>query len=174
MKICGPGFRRAIQTTKMRRPHAWLIILAVLFLLYDGAAAGFPLETFERDHLTIETAEGERHEFEVELALTPTQQAQGLMYREQLAADKGMLFVYKGEAQRTMWMKNTLIPLDMLFISRDGVVLGAAERTVPLSLAVISSGKPAMAVLELSAGTASRLGITPGSKVLHSAFGTSP
>lgn len=165
----------AVAEEKSRVYRRLFCLLGLLLLsLCWSASTAFPLETFKRDRLTIETTKGERHEFNVELALTPTQHAQGLMYREHLAADSGMLFVYNGEQQRSMWMKNTLVPLDMLFISQKGIVLGAAERTVPLSLSVISSGKPAMAVLELNAGTAARLGITPGSRVLHSAFGTSP
>ena len=81
-----------------------------------------------------------------------------------------MLFLYEAEGLRTMWMKNTVIPLDMLFIDRRGEIVDIVERTVPFSLETISSDRPALAVLELNAGTASRLGIRPGDRVVHDAF----
>ncbi len=136
----------------------------------DPTAAQFPLQTFKRDELTIETADGARHRFEVELALSREQQAQGLMYRRSLAENAGMLFVYGKEWPVSMWMKNTLIPLDMLFIRRDGRIVRIAERTVPRSLETISSGQLVAAVLEVNGGTAARLGIQPGDRVLHPAF----
>ena len=134
------------------------------------AAAQFPLQPFERDELTIETADGARHRFEVELALSREQQARGLMYRRSLAENAGMLFVYGKEWPVSMWMKNTLIPLDMLFIRRDGRIVRIAERTVPRSLETISSGQLVAAVLEVNGGTAARLGIQLGDRVLHPAF----
>jgi uncharacterized membrane protein (UPF0127 family) len=85
-----------------------------------------------------------------------------------------MLFIYKAEGLRTMWMKNTLIPLDMLFIDRRGEVVEIAERSVPLSLETISSDRPAMAVLELNGGTAARLEIQTGDRVIHGAFEAAP
>ena len=122
---------------------------------------------FEPSTLTIKTAAGERHRFAVELALTTPEHAQGLMFREQLADDAGMLFVYESERPVAMWMKNTLIPLDMLFIARDGTITSIAARTTPQSLEVIPSGQPVKAVLELNGGTSERLGIQPGDQVLH-------
>ena len=124
--------------------------------------------------LTIETASGQSHRIEVELALTPAQQAQGLMHRRDLAPDAGMLFIYPGDRPVHIWMKNTLIPLDMLFIAEDGVVVKVAERTVPLSLATVSSGERVRGVLEINGGMASRLGIRPGDRVVHQAFEQSP
>lgn len=147
----------------------WLIAVTL-----PGAAvaqAAGSLVRFERAPLTIRS--GDRiHEFDVELALSERQQTQGLMYRRQLAPDAGMLFVYRQEAPISMWMKNTYIPLDMLFIGRDGKILKIAERTVPLSEAIVSSGGPAKAVLELNAGTASRLGLKPGDRVVSAALGS--
>ena len=134
----------------------------VLLAPFAGTAAAF-----ESSVLTLRTAAGERHRFRVELALTPLERSQGLMFRETLEADAGMLFVYEAERPVTMWMKNTLIPLDMLFLARDGTVLSLAENAVPLSEAVISSGLPAKAVLELPGGTVARLGLAPGDQVLH-------
>lgn len=138
-----------------------------------AAAAGLlllrvhPAAAFEASPLTLRTADGRRFRFTVELALTPEQRAQGLMFRESLAEDSGMLFIYESERLITMWMKNTLIPLDMLFLGRDGTVLSLAERATPLSEAVIASGVPAKATLELAAGTVARLGLSPGDQVLH-------
>ena len=125
---------------------------------------------FDSDRITIETAAGGRHVFDVELALTPDQRAQGLMFRHSMAATAGMLFVYERPEQRAMWMKNTLIPLDMLFIDKGGVIVRIQQRTVPFSLQAIASGQPVTAVLELNAGTTSRLSIKPGDRVLHAAF----
>ncbi|MEX2455613.1 MAG: DUF192 domain-containing protein [Rhodospirillaceae bacterium] len=147
----------------------WLIAVTLPGAVVAQAAGS--LVRFERAPLTIRS--GDRiHEFDVELALSERQQTQGLMYRRQLAPDGGMLFVYRQEGQISMWMKNTYIPLDMLFIGRDGKILKIAERTVPMSEAIVSSGGPAKAVLELNAGTASRLGLKPGDLVVSAALGS--
>jgi uncharacterized membrane protein (UPF0127 family) len=142
-------------------------------LAIGGAARGVAqlrLQTFERDRVVIETFEGTRHRFEVELALNGDQRAQGLMYRRRLADDAGMLFLYGREWPVSMWMKNTFIPLDMLFIAGDGRIVSIAERTVPQSLETISSGQPVAGVLEVNGGTVARLGIQPGDRVLYRAF----
>lgn len=110
------------------------------------------------------------HRFTVELALSPRQQAQGLMFRRRLAADAGMLFVYPAPRIITMWMRNTYIPLDMMFIGSDGRIVRIAERARPMSTETISSGRPALAVLEVNAGTAARLGIRPGDRVIAEAL----
>lgn len=152
-------------------------IAAMVFLLVSGiaaAAAQSDLQTFAREDLVLALRDGTRHTFVVEVATSRDQKAQGLMFRPSLAPDAGMLFVYKAEGLRTMWMKNTLIPLDMLFIDRRGEIVEIAERSVPLSLATISSDRPAMAVLELNGGTAARLEIRPGDRVIHGAFKTGP
>jgi uncharacterized protein len=115
--------------------------------------------------LTIETSAGSSLAFRVELARTDTERARGLMYRDKLAPDAGMLFLYPTDRPVAFWMKNTLIPLDLLFIERDGTILSIAERAVPLSEATIPSGGPVAAVLELNGGTASHLGIKPGDRV---------
>jgi uncharacterized protein len=128
------------------------------------------LAAFDKAELTIETAAGGRHDFEVEIAETGNQRAQGLMFRRQMAADAGMLFLFGGSAERAMWMKNTLIPLDMLFIDEKGKIVRIEQRTVPHSLRAILSGQPVSAVLELNAGTTARLVIEPGDRVLHPAF----
>ena len=138
---------------------------------FHGVAVA-DFQGFERGELTIEAATG-THRFDVELAVLPEQRAQGLMFRDRLPADSGMLFIYPEDQMVAMWMKNTLIPLDMIFIARDGRIVRIAERTVPGSLATIDSGGLARGVLEVNGGTAARLGIRPGDRVVHPAFAPS-
>ena len=127
---------------------------------------------FQRSELAIVTDSG-RHVFEVELAVKPRQRAQGLMYRRKMAPGAGMLFDFgRGAGRSSMWMKNTYIPLDMLFIRADGEIESIAARTVPHSLESISSRGPVRGVLELNGGTAARLGIVPGDRIEHRIFGT--
>ncbi len=145
----------------------------VLFLALVQAAGAQGLATFETGPLAIVTADGARHDFNVELAETPAQMSQGLMFRRKLARDAGMLFIYRPPRQAAMWMKNTHIPLDMVFIGTDGRVVKLVERTVPHSLKTVASDGPVAAVLELNGGTVSRLGIAPGDRVLHEALGGS-
>ena len=109
--------------------------------------------------------------FDIELALTPPQMEQGLMFRRSLAADAGMLFDYGNPQPIAMWMKNTLIPLDMIFIAKDGKVVDFRERAVPMSLDTIESKVPARAVLEVNAGTVARLGVQNGDTIHHAFFG---
>jgi uncharacterized protein len=112
------------------------------------------------------------HFFSVEMAMTPDQQATGLMFRKSLPEGQGMLFDFRDEREISMWMKNTYVPLDMIFIRADGRILRIAEHTEPHSLKPIFSGGAARAVLEVVAGTARRLGLAPGDRVLHPVFGT--
>lgn len=153
-----------------RRRFLWA--LALLLAAAPGLAVA--LESFESDEIVIETEAGKRHTFLVELATTPAQQAQGLMFRKSMPAERGMLFIYSPPRRTAMWMMNTFIPLDMLFIAADGRIVKIAERTVPHSRATVSSEEVVLAVLELNAGTASRLGIAPGDRVLYGAFGSEP
>lgn len=122
-----------------------------------------------RDMLKIVTATGE-HSFNIEVAETDDQKARGLMFRRSLADDAGMLFPYLPPQEITMWMKNTYISLDMVFIKPDGLVHRIAKGTEPFSEAVIASQGPAMAVLEIRAGVADKIGLKPGDKVLHGLF----
>jgi uncharacterized membrane protein (UPF0127 family) len=122
--------------------------------------------TFERSELAIVTARGE-YRFRIELALTDAQRERGLQHRPFLAEDAGMLFVYDRPGAINMWMLNTLIPLDMIFIGPDGRILSIAERTRPKSLEVIPSKGPAVAVLEVLGGTSARLGLRMGDRVVH-------
>jgi len=145
--------------------------IAALSLVLVAAATRAEPQAFERDRLAIETAAGAQ-QFAVELAVTSEQRLQGLMFRQRLPADAGMLFLYPAARPVSMWMKNTLIPLDMLFIGDDGRILHIAERAIPGSTATISSMQPARAVLELNGGTAARLKIQVGDRVLYKTFGT--
>ncbi len=120
--------------------------------------------------LTIITHDGVRHLFQVEMALAPDQQTTGLMFRTKVADDGGMLFDWGTERASEMWMKNTLVPLDMVFISADGHIHSIAEHTVPQSLAVIDSRGPVRATLELADGTAGRLDLRVGDVVEASIF----
>lgn len=152
--------------------QAVLVLLTALGLL---AAAPRPIlaqepMTFDTTELVIETQAGGSHRFTVELALSMRQRSRGLMFREELAPDAGMLFVYPQEQEIRMWMRNTLIPLDMIFVASDGRIVHIAEETVPLSEKVISSGGPARAVIEVGGGTARRLAIRPGDRVRHPLF----
>jgi uncharacterized membrane protein (UPF0127 family) len=123
-----------------------------------------------KQKLTIVSHNGQSHEFNVEVASTPEQQTVGLMFRTRVAPDGGMLFVSAGERDAQFWMRNTLIPLDMLFINTDGSIRHIAENTVPQSLAVIDSRGPVHATLELAAGTAEHLDIRVGDKVTCAAL----
>ncbi len=148
-----------------------IVFYAVLLLLpLEGSAQTGQLLDFERSELEIATA-GDTYTFAVELALTPQQQAQGLMFRQSMAADAGMLFVNDREAMRGFWMRNTFIPLDMLFVKADGTIAHIVERTIPQSLKTVSSRVPVLAVLELNAGTVRRLSIKVGDKVAHPLLG---
>ena len=114
--------------------------------------------------LTIQSASG-THRFTVEVAETPEQQAQGLMNRQSLAPDRGMIFPRNPPGDASFWMKNTLIPLDIIFIRADGTIARIAENTVPLSLDPVPSLEPVVAVLEIPGGRSAELGIKAGDKV---------
>jgi len=122
------------------------------------------------EEIRIVTRDGQRHVFRVEVARTPEQQAVGLMFRTSVPPDGGMLFDWGSPRESSMWMRNTLVSLDMLFIAADGRIHRIAERTIPHSLAPISSRGPVRATLELAAGTAERLGLRVGDRVEHPIF----
>ncbi len=142
-------------------------VLALLGLLplAVGARAQAAFEP-----LTIVTRDGARHRFSVEVARTDAARAQGLMYRRSLPADQGMLFDFERVQPVGMWMRNTYVSLDMLFIRPDGTIARIAQNTEPLSTRTIESGEPVLAVLELLAGTTARLGIRAGDRVEHAMF----
>jgi len=149
-------------------------LLAASFILPVGAAlsAGHALARGETNRLTIVTRAGVRHDFSLEIANSPEMRSRGLMFRRELAEGRGMLFDFgPRESEVTMWMKNTYISLDMIFIRANGQVRHIAENTTPLSEATISSNGPVKGVLEVIAGTARRLGLAAGDKVEHPFFG---
>jgi uncharacterized membrane protein (UPF0127 family) len=143
-----------------------LIFLFLLALVAATVARAEPAVEIAR----IATATGE-HQFKVEIADTPKMRARGLMFRKSMPDDHGMLFDFKAERPVSMWMKNTYIPLDMVFIGRDGRVVGVAANTEPLSERIITSPESAYAVLELNAGAARRISLAPGDRVRHRMFG---
>ncbi|HEY6703554.1 MAG TPA: DUF192 domain-containing protein [Xanthobacteraceae bacterium] len=144
-----------------------LTAFSVLILPLGGSVGRLPAA--ELHPLEIASKKGV-HVFAVELASTPEEQAKGLMFRRELPEGQGMLFDFHREQPTSFWMKNTYIPLDMIFIRGDGRILRIAENTVPLSEALVSSGGPVRAVLEVNAGTARKLGIAPGDRVAHRIF----
>jgi uncharacterized membrane protein (UPF0127 family) len=115
--------------------------------------------------LTIASANGRTHRFTVEVARTPEEQATGLMNRQALAPDRGMIFPYVPPRDASFWMKNTLIPLDIIFVRSDGTIARIEPQTVPLSLEPVPSLEPVGAVLEIPGGRAAELGIQPGDRV---------
>jgi uncharacterized membrane protein (UPF0127 family) len=124
-----------------------------------------------KEKLTIVTRDGVKHDFTVEMATTPQEQEIGLMFRPAVPPDGGMLFDWGHVRDSTMWMRNTLAPLDMLFINPDGTIHHIAEDTTPQSLAIIPSGGAVRATLEVAAGTAARLHLRVGDKVEQRIFG---
>jgi uncharacterized protein len=150
--------------------RALLLFPAPLAMGFAEALLAADLQRFPISELTIVSATG-THRFKIEVAETPAQMTQGLMFRRSLAPDAGMLFDYKEPIAATMWMRNTLIPLDMLFVDAQGRIINIHQRAVPQSLDVIAAAAPVRAVIELNGGTAARLGIAPGDQVVHPIFG---
>ncbi len=119
------------------------------------------------EDVVIVTAKGDKHVFDVEIARSANELAYGLMNRSGMAKDHGMLFVFRDETERSFWMKNTLIPLDMLFIRSDGIIHRIHPSAIPHDLTPIFSQGPVMAVLELNGGRSADLGIKAGDRVIH-------
>jgi uncharacterized membrane protein (UPF0127 family) len=130
----------------------------------EGVALERSAAGLEQVQVTIESR-GKRHAFIAEVARTPEEQSQGLMHRQSLAPDRAMIFPYDPPQPASFWMKNTLIPLDIIFIRPDGTVESIAANTVPLSLEPVRSEEPVAAVLEIAGGRSAELGISPGDKV---------
>ncbi|HWT09469.1 MAG TPA: DUF192 domain-containing protein [Roseomonas sp.] len=157
-------FRRALLAALLAAPAAAIAQPGV-----DQPQPRLPTEP-----LVILTRDGRRLPFTVEMAVRPEQQMIGLMFRPEVKPDEGMLFDWGTPRESSMWMRNTISSLDMVFIAADGRIHRIAERTVPLSLATVSSGGPVRATLELAAGITERLDIRAGDRVLHPLFGTAP
>lgn len=129
-----------------------------------AASAEAKLETVE-----VVTSRG-RARFQVEIAATQAEQARGLMFRKSLAPDRGMLFTYKRPQPAAYWMKNTLIPLDIIYIQPDGRILSIVRNARPHDETPLASGGLVLGVLEIAGGRAAQLGILPGDRVLHRIF----
>ena len=133
-------------------------------------AAQTPASAAAQDTIEIVTSSGV-HAFSVELATNDAERARGLMFRKSLPEGHGMLFDFQTDQQVQFWMRNTYIPLDMIFIRGDGRVLNIAQNATPLSDALIPSAGPVRGVLEVIAGTARKFHIAPGDRVTGSFFG---
>jgi hypothetical protein len=156
--------RKAVWSVTRSWLAATLVVAGVALTSAPAGAASFqPLEIATRNGVQA---------FSVEIATTEQEKQTGLMYRKELADGKGMLFDFNPEQEVSMWMKNTYVSLDMIFIRADGRILRIAENTEPLSTRIISSQGPARAVLEVVAGTAQKYGIRPGDRVVHPLFGS--
>jgi uncharacterized membrane protein (UPF0127 family) len=145
-------------------------VSALLFLLAMAAPAAAQ-ESFRTESLQIETRDGKVHEFLVELALDDGQRQQGLMNRKSMEVGRGMLFDFGRDREVTMWMKNTLLPLDMLFISKEGRVTHVNENAVPHSESIISSRGAVRYVLELNGGAYKKFGMSLGDTVRSKQIG---
>ncbi len=145
----------------------WPLVLAAIVVLCGFPGPGARAATFQP--LEIVTKNGVQV-FSVEMATTEEEKTTGLMYRKELPDGKGMLFDFSPPQEVSMWMKNTYVSLDMIFIRADGRILRIAENTEPLSTRIISSQGLAKGVLEVVAGTAKKYGIEPGDQVGHPLF----
>ena len=169
--------RRRTSHTLRQRTAAWCcaaalscaaLVSAQIAPLEDLAA--FPSATLTIGEVGKGAGKKVKHDFTVWLADTPQRQAQGLMFVRSLPADRGMLFVHAEPRPMSMWMKNTYIPLDMVFIDANGRIQQIVEQTTPHSLDLIRSDAPARAVLEIAGGEAKRLGLHAGQQVSHPAL----
>ncbi|RWX75633.1 DUF192 domain-containing protein [Neorhizobium lilium] len=155
----------------MRNSFSILIkgAFAALFMCLAGAVWA-QQATFSRQDLEIKSGD-KTHKFTVELALDDEQRMQGLMFRKEMAPDAGMLFDFGDTRRVQMWMENTILPLDMVFIEKDGTISSVHADAVPYSRDIIDSKTPVHFVLELNAGRAKALGIKPGDKVVSKQIG---
>lgn len=158
--------RIAIMAVTLALAGASLYYTDVLHAPVSAEAAAVETQT-----ATVVSKDGARHDFTVEIARTPVEQEVGLMYRKELAPGRGMLFEMGKPAEKTaFWMKNTLIPLDMIFIAEDGTIVKIHANATPQSLTAISSDQPVTGVLEIAGGEAEKMGIKAGDKVDYPYF----
>ena len=125
------------------------------------------------NRMLVTTATG-KHTFTLEIAKTNEERAKGLMFRKSMPQDHGMLFIFHDARPISMWMKNTLISLDMIFVSGEGMVTSIIQHTTPLSEEIITSDQPAQGVIEVNAGVAQKIGLAPGDKIHHPLFPIRP
>jgi uncharacterized protein len=163
-----------IRAQRVFSSRAAFTAALLLFAVWLAASGTTTAEAdMRRDRLTLQT-QGAQHVIQIEVAETLEEKSRGLMFRPKVPDGTGMLFPYGTSQEITMWMKNTYAALDMVFIRGDGVVHRIEANTEPMSETVIASEGNVTAVLELAAGSAVKLGLKPGDKVLHAAFGTAP
>ena len=156
-----------------------LAVVAAIVVLVLGVAGAFaqdeqallPLSAFPRERIAIETRSARRHAFDAWRAETPQARTQGLMFVRSLLPEQAMIFVYTSPQLVAMWMKNTLIPLDMLFVDADGCVVKVQERAQPGALATIAADVPVVLVVELAGGVVGSLGLRVGDRVVRPAAG---
>jgi hypothetical protein len=137
----------------------WYLVTALFALMSITSSCG------AEPRVVISTREGRESVFQVEVADTPAKRELGLQYRRELAADRGMIFLFSAPSVQAFWMKNTPLPLDMIFIGSDRKIVGIVEQTVPFSLDSRSVGRPSQFVLEINGGLAKRHGIKAGDAV---------
>ncbi|WP_281017133.1 MULTISPECIES: DUF192 domain-containing protein [unclassified Minwuia] len=150
-----------------------ILLRPILLLLLLTVATVAPAAAQDLSSLTVETAGGERR-FAVELADDAASRRRGLMFRQSMPLDHGMLFDFEREQPLSFWMKNTPLPLDIIFIDRRGIIVHIHHRAVPYDETPIPSMKPASAVLEINGGVARVIGIAEGDQVRHRIFGNQP
>ena len=159
----------------MKKKHYdldWFIYFSWLVVSILGLERAQAEEiAFKTSEIWVESGSGQHHFF-IEIAETRNQRQRGLMFRPDLPQNTGMLFDFGEETQLSMWMKNTFIPLDMLFVNKLGTIHRIVENTTPLSLKTIPGGAPTMVVIEFNAGVTRRLGIRPGDRIIHGIFNT--
>lgn len=148
----------------------FLPLIAGFFYLFCLGTTATAQSNFPRDSLSIKTAETE-YKFDIELALDDNHRQYGLMYRDHLPEMSGMLFIYDRARNIAMWMKNTFIPLDIVFIDEAGKIINIAKSAKPRDLSQIPSKGPAKAALELNGGLTDKLGINVGDEILYPTFG---
>jgi hypothetical protein len=157
------------RVASARQLHSRAASSALLCFFLNAWFCAAWAATLEKRPLTFHTRSG-AHTITVEVADSPEKQSTGLMFRRSIGEKEGMIFLYPAEQEITMWMKNTYIPLDMIFVRRDGTILRIETDTEPFSERIIASSGPALAVIEMGAGSARRLGLKAGDRVEYPAF----
>lgn len=145
------------------------VLFAASLLIVSATASSSAQATFPKGELSIKTADN-YYDFDIELALDDSHRQYGLMFRTELPEMNGMLFVYDRRRELSMWMRNTFIPLDILFIDDEGKIMNIAENCQPRSLSLIRSEGRAKAVLEVNGGLTEKLGIKVGDVIIHETF----
>ncbi|MBO6639543.1 MAG: DUF192 domain-containing protein [Roseitalea sp.] len=165
-----------MRSPRLHRFDVTTIVLALVLVLWAGIAspAAEPMRLpVDPARLEVVATDGTiRGRFDLEIARTGDEHMRGLMHRTDLPADRAMLFVFEAAGQRAFWMKDTPLPLDIVFADQSGAIVRIARHTVPFSTVPVRSGAPALYVLEIHAGTAGALGMRAGDRLVHPAIGS--